>query len=205
MRKLVGEDKLFFPNKMVFSVDSGGHVFSEKEMLGSQYSVLWDSIPECDSTKCCIGAVCPVADKSTGRKCAIQSKYIKNVYGWLVDAVADNVDTITMMDIGLQLMPLYGHLIKLKILETSLGHGITEKTRAGIRIHPVYKEIRTTMAQIAEIQGRLLCRQVEGPGPINVADLGRGDPEYADELIRAGKQRGGPTALAKTFDIKSGL
>ena len=37
MRKLVGEDKLFFPNKMVFSVDSGGHVFSEKEMLGSQY------------------------------------------------------------------------------------------------------------------------------------------------------------------------
>lgn len=167
--------------------------------------ILWDSIPMCDIAKCSIGAVCPNAAKSEGRKCTIQTKYIKNVYGWLVDAVADNVDTITMMDIGLQLMPLYGQLIKMKILETSLEHNLTEQTKSGIKIHPVYREIRSIMGQISEVQARLLCRPAEGPEPINVRDLGRGDPDYADELIRAGKERGGPKPIAEAFDIKSGM
>lgn len=35
--KLRDVDSKFYPNKMVFSVDSGGHVFSSKEMIGSRY------------------------------------------------------------------------------------------------------------------------------------------------------------------------
>lgn len=154
--------------------------------------IIWESIPECDTDKCAVSSMCPYTAVE-GKKCVVQAKYLKNVYAYLLNEIKNDVDEIRMMDIGLNLMTLYGHLIKFKLLEASLGHGVSSMTKKGVVIHPIYKEIRVTLSAISMIQKEVLTPKSKVLPMQSVAELmsGEDSPELW-ELMMPKIHKNGP-------------
>lgn len=165
--------------------------------------ILWESVPKC-STDCCIVNICPeyTADSV---KCPVQITYIRKVYGWFVDLIAKRPDTdaVKMAGIGLRLMPLYGQLIKLKIVEMGLGHGITMTgARGTTAIHPVFREIRDTMMAISKVQQELL-KEAVAPADCNVVEIMGGEMSYYDALMDSGKKTKHKNDLGRAMGVTS--
>lgn len=127
--------------------------------------VAWDSISSCNGENCPVGLKqCPygrkllqkMAEEKVSQKCLVQAKYLRLVYQNLVTSNTkkrlNQLDEMTMTNIGLLLLPLYGHLIKFKLVEASLS---LNDTIVQGKPHPVYKAIRDTMTAIREA-----CRDI---------------------------------------------
>jgi len=109
--------------------------------------VVWDAVEDCKGERCVIEEKCHY--QKTGR-CTLQFKYVSNIIQGLVEEM-ETVGAITpsiMNTIGLHIVPLYGHLVKFKILELGLDSPSYFTEKGGIKIHPVYKEIRETLRSI---------------------------------------------------------
>jgi hypothetical protein len=104
----------------------------------------WDGIQDCANEECIVFNKCQYLKRG---KCAVHVSYIKQ----LTDTICISykyLDEMQYFKIGMQIIPLYSHLLRLKLLEMSI-QSITFENNKGIKfIHPVYKEIRQTLIAI---------------------------------------------------------
>jgi len=148
--------------------------------------LIWDSIPMCDPEKCVASAMCSFTNME-GRKCTVQVKYLQRAYTFLCDKVKASVDAVQMMDIGFNLMVLYGHLIKFKLVEASLGHNVTGFTaKGGVYVHPIYSEIRKVLKDISQLQKEIFSVKEGAALAGDLDDYMHGDPTFYEQIIPKG-------------------
>lgn len=162
----------------------------EKGKIGKNALVMWDAVAPCpQDANCKLYLDCPYllnTDRKYPEKCTLQVKYIEHVFDALILRRQAQLNQSQLDQVGLLLMPLYGHLIKFKMLEHSLGHNITFLSNKGsLTMHPVYKEIRETLKYI-----NFLSRQigvVDIPVNVNKPNMDKllqdGDPTYYESLF----------------------
>ena len=149
--------------------------------------LIWDSIPDCDPGVCPVADKCRYATSWQGRKCNIQSKYIKRAYQYLCEKISASVDAVKMMDIGFNLMVLYGHLIKFKLIEAGLGHNVMGYTqKGGPYIHPVYAEIRRVLKDISSMQKEIFSSKEGRVMASDMEEYMHGDPTFYESIIPKG-------------------
>ena len=99
---------------------------------------VWDMIDKC-TEGCVVGAQC--AYKRLGKNCSVMYSYMGNILTLIQDEFYGTTNE-QLFKIGMHLIPLYRILCKLKLVEASL-EGMTYATaQGGVRMHPVYREIR---------------------------------------------------------------
>ena len=140
--------------------------------------IVWDAVQDCIRERCPIYSKCDYPKKD---KCTVQVRYIetliltvKNTYKYL--------DDVQLAKVGLHLIPLYSHLVRLKIIEKSIEtNNIVQTTNKGMRyIHPVFKEIRQTLQEINMMWRDLTI------APLNLTPP---DPEDVDEPVKGDDPR----------------
>jgi hypothetical protein len=125
---------------------------------GSQSMMMWDVAMPCLHTECPFYNRCAFIRRKKKpalmEKCQAQIEYVNIVYKALMDRF--DVATITdeqIIKIGMQIIPLYTQLFKMKMIEYSLGYyDIAQEGKKGsLSIHPVYKEIRELIKTINSV------------------------------------------------------
>ena len=174
---------------------------------------VWDAVGPCtgnedaDEDKCPLHLDCPylmlnnpnLLNLSTGGrtdpdKCVLQAKYLDYVYKSLVLDNQKNLDQHQVDSIGLHLIPLYGHLIKFKMVEFVLGNNTMLTGGKGAKaVHPIYKEIRETLKTICTMWHDIGIRTAKLPTSATNPDLEslllNGDPNCYQELCEVEEPR----------------
>lgn len=146
--------------------------------------ISWDAVPECDES-CKLYDACPY-DKSK-KRCNLRVKYVESVMKSLTKSVKDP-DPITLIRMGMLLMPLFNSLVDLKI-EKHMSNG---RVRGMKGIDPVMKEMRETIKQIdsmlvdlgVKVGGSLVDSKGKAVKRDNFLN---GDSSYYDEMIGEGR------------------
>ena len=120
----------------------------------------WDAVQVCpQNDDCPLHLDCPylpaIIQSASVKKCAIQQHYLSYVFDNLVTNNIKELDQNQLDQIGFLLMPLYGHLIKFKMLEYALNikTGTVSMNKLNTPIlHPIYREIRETIKLISSMQ-----------------------------------------------------
>jgi len=108
----------------------------------------WDYIPECDKSTCSISSKCVVYVAKMDNKCGIMKQYIQSIRKIILEEHSQKVSQTQMYRLGMDLIPLYRNLAKMKIEEMAIVSCV-ETDKAGVkRMHPIYKEIRETIRLI---------------------------------------------------------
>ena len=174
----------------------GGLDLDKGEVRPGHSLFAWDAIQDCAKENCPIYEECNYPKKN---KCAVQERYVTvlcktivRTYKWL--------DDVQLTKIGVQILPLYSHLVRLKIIEKGVAlEGIVLVNPKGIKyIHPIFKEIRQTLLMINQMWRDLLIRPINlmTPDPSDPsADLNPdndpriidGDPNYYKNLVSKGR------------------
>ena len=118
--------------------------FNKGEIRKGVELFAWDGIQECQEEDCIVYEKCEYLKRG---KCAVHVSYIKQ----LTDTICVSykyLDEMQYFKIGMQIIPLYSHLLRLKLLEMSLPNIVFENNKGVKFIHPVYKEIRQTLITI---------------------------------------------------------
>lgn len=132
---------------------------------------MWDAVSICpQNDECPLFMDCPYVTKIMERaevaKCAIQEHYVKYVYANLVEQNIYELDQSQLDQIGFLLMPLYVHLIKFKMIEYSLHlkNDLISVSKMGVKsVHPIYREIRETIKNIASMSWQVGICAVRKP------------------------------------------
>ena len=98
---------------------------------------VWDMIDKCTDD-------CVIADKcqySGSKNCKVMIAYIEKILE-LVQQEFYGTTNEQLFKIGMHLIPLYRVLCKLKLVEASLSDMTYNTTQGGIRMHPVFRELR---------------------------------------------------------------
>jgi len=103
--------------------------------------VMWDAIPECDVHHCQIAATCPYIEE--GKLCGVRKEYLDYVYRYFIGSVKSE-DKAALFRIGFELIPLFGHLVSLKIA----NHGRPVTDKGSVQVNPLFREIRETIRSI---------------------------------------------------------
>lgn len=148
----------------------------------------WDAIQECRSNDCCVASKCSYLKKG---KCGLQVHYLKTLTNTICSTYK-YLDDMQYFKIGMQIIPLYSHLLRLKLLEMSITDVVYENAKGIKFIHPVYKEIRQTLSTIhlmwKDLEMNPLLPDVpspanpEDPGIGDTGDVMNGDPNYYAKL-----------------------
>lgn len=149
--------------------------------------VSWDACMNCGED-CPIQGQCAKADVMG--KCGLQKSYLNEVYKALVADLKTEITHQKVLIIGLKVLPLYTQLFKFKLLEYSLNNNITTFSKSGIKIHPVYKEMRETIKLIVPLLRLIEVGYAQpnvnpkDPKPVGEfeADFSNGDSNYYDNL-----------------------
>lgn len=111
----------------------------------------WDCVRECnggndvgEDVRCAASHLCSYIKRG---KCAVQLKYLESLYHSILSTYT-YLDEPMLFKIGMQIVPLYAHLVKLQLVELGLPSPSVVNTKGGADIHPVYKEIRETLKTI---------------------------------------------------------
>ena len=158
--------------------------------------IIWDAVQDCIQKACPIYSKCDYPKKD---KCTVQVRYIetliltvKNTYKYL--------DDVQLAKVGLHLIPLYSHLVRLKIIEMSIPtNEIIQVTKKGKYAHPVFKEIRQTLHEINMMWKDITIAPLNAqpPDPTDVEKeivgddprLVDGDPLYYKRMAAQGTLR----------------
>jgi len=162
----------------------------------------WDSIGDCKGEECEVFAKCGIK-KKVG-PCKVQVKYLEA----FMSTVLSNylyLDEMCLFQIGMHLMPLYSQLCKLKLVEKGLdGRMMVYDSKGTVSVHPVYREIRSTLIAISGEWRRLELfrngvtmpdidlesRKEEEKKKGKIIDLEKGDAGYYKSISRdAGAKR----------------
>ena len=149
-----------------------------KGKLGDVQLIMWDALPDCVD-ECTIFETCPYEKMARKRiKCEMRRRYLESVMESL-DKGLKKKDEMTSLTVGLMIAPLFQHLISFKIFEHSLSHNLmSSKTK----IHPIYKEIRSTIKEINGLLKELGITNSEKNK--NYLD---GNADYYDDMIQNGE------------------
>lgn len=151
--------------------------------------VSWDACMNCGED-CPIQGSCSQSDFMG--KCGLQKNYLNEVYKALVADLKSDLTHQKVLIIGLKILPLYTQLFKFKLLEFSLNQNITVFSKSGVKIHPVYKEMRETikllvpLLRIVEVgyaQPKVDPKEPKSVGEFE-ADFSSGDPNYYEGLSK---------------------
>ena len=165
------------------------------EIRKGQSLFAWDAVQDCH-TGCKIFSRCKYNSRASNKrdtKCEAQLDYLQV----LMETIASSyryLDALALFQIGMEIIPLYSNLFRLKLVEVGLVDIVTE-TRKGPQIHPVYKEIRQTLFAIHLAWRSLsLSPSIMEPAfedsPQGVRLL-RGDPDYQENLAASAGDRKG--------------
>jgi hypothetical protein len=154
---------------------------AEQELTVANICYLTE-ISKCNK-ECPIYAVCRYDRRA--RFCGLRYDFMKVICANLRDMFPEP-DPVTSHHINFILMPLYQHLVSLRV-EILSYDGILKKSKSGT-MSAVYKELRETTKQIASVLKEL------GIGGLNkleghdaVVDLKKGDSGYYGQLIKKRK------------------
>lgn len=163
--------------------------------------VAWDSINICNAQDCPIGIDrCPygrrqierILSTKTEQKCLVQAKYLRLVYQNLITSTTKRagklMDEHTMSEIGLLLLPLYGHLIKFKLIEASLGYKQILTTKGGV--NQIYFAIQKTIQAIRETSKDVLPQRAQQKAALQCLDVNAviNNSSYYDRLEQSAQQ-----------------
>ena len=111
--------------------------------------ILWDNIPDCTGTACPAYAPCHWASKDVpGSKCYAVQNYLRTVTDKIYHSVGAELTEIQKTRIGLELIPLYRTLIRLKLEEIGVQRVTYTTPKGMLAVHPIFKEIRETVKLI---------------------------------------------------------
>jgi hypothetical protein len=162
-----------------------------KGKLGDIPIVSWDFISKCVGEQCGIYERCRYAQGEglqtfekkysnvLEKYCTTQKRYVDQVFKSLIYSNRDSLTIEDSIRLGLMVMPLFGHLIKLKIAEAGIDQVISYH-KEKLVINPVYKEIRETIKGIDSIMMNLGLERPELP---DKDDFVNGDPNYYDRMM----------------------
>jgi hypothetical protein len=109
-------------------------------------------VPFCDKENCPLKKICTLIPQK--EKCTYIFLYVNEIYtDWVhpVNGIGDKLTQAELDIIGMQLMPLYQHLIRFQMEISSLRKS-TYTSKAGVEsAYPQFKEFRETQKAIAEI------------------------------------------------------
>ena len=121
-----------------------GKIGVTKGKLGEYELYSWDAISDCLGEECACHSVC---EYSKIGKCRLQLNYLKGITNIIYRNYKEKLDEPTCFRVGMHLIPLYGILCRLKMEEMMVTKTV-HITKAGLKIHPIYKEIRETIKSI---------------------------------------------------------
>jgi len=153
-----------------------GSIEIDKGNVESVPLVTFDAVPSCEE-RCSIYEACPFSNVNV--KCKLRRKYIEAVTKSIMIMVPKK-DEITMHKVGFFLIPLYTHLVSLKI--EILGMNQAVLIGKVVRANPLYKEIRDTIRLINQI-----LNEVAVPENVRTNTLLDGDSEYYQTLMTTGE------------------
>jgi hypothetical protein len=163
-----------------------GSLNLDKGIIRDGHSLFaWDAIQDCDVSSCPVSKKCTYLKRG---KCAVQVAYLKRLCNDVCKTYK-YMDDLQYFKIGTQIIPLYSHLFRLKLLELSLKEIVYVNPKGVKFIHPVYKEIRQTLSTIHLMWKDLgVTPEIPEMPPLNGKPTlkGRnyiyGDPTYAEKL-----------------------
>lgn len=167
--------------------------------------VAWDSISICNGESCPVNARrCPYFRRIAQRmirtneeqRCHVQAKYLRLVYQNLISAHTRknlrHMDEATMTNVGLLLLPLYGHLIKWKLIEAGLDY--SDMIRTNGTAHVAYSEIRRLVQSIKDTAKEILPQNIrpfamEALDVSGMLDETRGQASYHERIERSAERQ----------------
>ena len=118
-----------------------GKIGVTKGKLNGYELYSWDAISDCLGEECACFSVC---EYSKVGKCRLQLNYIKGITNIIYSNFREKLTEPLCFRIGMHLIPMYGILCRLKMEEMMVKSPV-HVTKAGLKIHPIYKEIRETI------------------------------------------------------------
>jgi hypothetical protein len=154
-----------------------------------QRLITFDAVRPCRDDRCPCDDVCPYA---RGGKCLVEIKYLEAISENLV-AIPGNLLTQEFLDkVSLHLIPLFHQLIRFQIRAYGVDDPCYVTAQGAIKVHPIFAEIRKTIAAIESTQKSLgvdleYHRALGLVKGLKTATKDRnpdayGDPEYADAV-----------------------
>ena len=156
----------------------------------SVYLLLWDFVGKCNKSKCSLYNICEYRksylmspdNPMRTDKCLLHLRYLKNV----VSAVMEKVDNKgemkheQVLKLGYSMLPLYTQLFKFKLWEYS-NNDIMMQTKDGVKVHPIYKEIRDTIKTINSMWKEVVGSSGKSADPSKMGDAAFIDAMYSVE------------------------
>lgn len=122
-----------------------GDMEVEKGIVRNMTLFGWDSVERCSGVKCPVYSECGNIKQGS---CGVQVKYLEAFMSTVLSNYT-HLDPMCLYQIGMHLLPLYSQLCKMKLVEKGLkGQMMVETRKGGMFVHPIYKEIRSTMLAI---------------------------------------------------------
>lgn len=132
----------------------------------------WAPVPDCTNKDCPLDKRCPFTRRDG--KCKVISGIIKAASNNILNNYGLKLNNAQKNRIGQHLIPLYGNLARMFIVETSLSSPQFIDKHGSPKMNPVYKDIRETIRGI-----ELLWKQIGLVDmPIGEAEIGN----YYDQM-----------------------
>lgn len=165
-----------------------------------QRLILFDAAQRCtgdlppdDPRRCPITERCPYQKAG---KCSVETGYLKALMESLYEDIGTAMNQRLLNKISLNLFPLYQQLIRLQILAYSLHSPMYTTPQGTPKMHPVFAEIRKTIASIETTQ-RNMGMNDEFLNAMNkfyedrgVKGLKSANPDWGDQATLDRFQRG---------------
>lgn len=143
--------------------------------------VVWNACHRCRQENCPISSRCEFCGEDD--KCLVMYYYLDNVFRAALRVTGKKIGDQVMNRIGLHIIPLYAHLVKFKIEELAIEDPIVTSEKK-IQMHPIYKEIRSTISLIDKMWSELRLKETgkQVTEPKDIEDL-VGDTSYYEDMI----------------------
>lgn len=148
-----------------------GNLGIHKGRMDDVSITMWDAVPHCDPQSCPLAETCPY--QKVGR-CTLRVKYLANVFD-SVSRLPENMDPMTILKIGMHIIPLYSQLCRFKMEEYNCDTMIAD-SKGNQKVNPIFREIRETIKCCSSLVAEL--------GGATAAGLpADGDSDYYDNLF----------------------
>ena len=137
-----------------------------------------------NAPKICFEESCPIVSRcecpKEGGVCSMHKNYLESIYISAIDILGIGITTRDAVRLGMHIIPLYSILFELKLAVAACTSVYTVGRDSGIRINPIYKELREHIKCIDDMWKNLGFKQLAGFGTGNTVD---GDSDYCENLF----------------------
>ncbi len=149
-------------------------------VISGKSIMTWMPIPSCTPKKCSLKKMgkCKV---KIAPECLVEKGYVDQVYSEILEDRIKGMTSDQKLAVGTMIIPLYHQLVKFKMMALVIDHDGDSimHSKAGVRIHPIFREIRETMKAIDALWRSTFTHKV------NPKKNPKDDPEaYFDEKMK---------------------